>query len=447
MKGVSKYIENLVFGSYLKAVNQIHEPDRHTRDLSYFQELLDALKIDVKRWPSVTVTGSKGKGSTAVMLASILGASGERVGLVTSPHMRFFTERIRIDGRCVAIEELEKTAREIAPVVNKIIRHIPLPYYLGPGAVIIALAFKIFEKNKVSAIVIEAGRGGEFDEARLLSADVSVLTPIMLEHTDKLGCTIEEIAETKIRITRPGSVIVSSKQTADVRKAMRKAAGELGSEFREVGNDIFIKNINDKDNRLNFDISTNEYLFRNLHVNFAESYQAENAATAILAAQEMTKYGVKCTQACIYEGLKKVRWPGRGQVLQKKPWVFLDGAINEESAKIACEVVNKNKFKKIKAIIAVPKSKDIKGVFKEVSKITQSVICTEVINSELRWYENVEEIAADYFDFVEKITAVQEAIDYALSQTEIDECILMLGTQSFLREVLEYWKADTCRIW
>lgn len=442
-----KNIWDLVFGSYLKVVDEVHGLDRDTRDIAYSQELLDSLHINVSKWPVVTVTGSKGKGSVAVLLASILGASGERVGLVTSPHMRSFNERIRVDGRCVTNDELDQAAREIAPEVNKIRKRIKPPHYLGPGGVILALTYKIFAKRNVSVVVIEAGRGGEFDEARLVNAKVSVLTPIMLEHADKLGPGVADIAGAKAMITAPGSIIISSPQSSVVRKVIKQKAVYLGSEVKEVGIDAVIKKKNQEGKGVTCDISMGKDIFPDLYINLGGIHQAENAATAILAANALTKFGVKCTMAGIYKGLKRVSWPGRAQILQKKPWVFLDGAINEISAKFACDVVRRYPARNILAIIAVPRPKDIKGVFREVSKLTQRVICTEVINPELVWYENAEEIASDYFDEVQKVSNAKDAFKNVMFNAKSDDGMLLLGTQSFLREALEFWDIDTCRIW
>src|SRR6266699_2962234 len=338
--GESEFVTDLVYGSYLRVVDQLHGLDSTTRDISYAQELLNALGIQADRWPRATVPGSKGKGSVSVLLASILAASGEHVGLVTSPHMRSFTERIRIDGRCVSNEELEEAAHQIAPAVHSITDRIPPLRYLGPGGVILALAYSIFAKHKVTAVVIEAGRGGEYDEARLVKANVSVLTPIMLEHPDKLGPTVKDIVITKTRITAPGSTIISSPQSPIVRAMMQQTATEIGSEVKEAGKDILIKKQRHQDLGVVCDLQLTNIVYSNLYINLGGLHQTENAATAILAAQALSTYEVKCTREGIYAGFKNVHWPGRAQFLQQNPWVFLDGAINRESAKYACDVVS-----------------------------------------------------------------------------------------------------------
>src|SRR5215469_13237051 len=205
----------IVFGSLRKAGPLPPGPDALTRHIDYTRELFTLLGIDFQSFPRVTVTGSKGKGSTAVLLASLLQASGEHVGLISSPEMRRFNERIRIDGTCVSDEMLIQAAHHIAPAVRTLISRIEPPHYLGTGGVVLALAATLFAQTPVSAIVIEAGRGGEYDEARLVEANVSVLTPIMLEHADKLGSTVQAIARTKALITKPGSPLVTASQTEE----------------------------------------------------------------------------------------------------------------------------------------------------------------------------------------------------------------------------------------
>ena len=204
---------DLVYCSYLRAAGQIQGLDAATRDLSLSRALFKTLNIRWDRWPRATVTGSQGKGSTAALLSSILQASGERVGLITSPEIRNFNERIRMNGRCVSDEELEIAAREISSPVLTLMSQITPPRYLGPGGVVLALAATIFAKSDISVLVVEAGRGGEYDEARLIEAPVSVLTPITLEHPEKLGTTVQKIARTKTYITAPGSPIVTAPQS------------------------------------------------------------------------------------------------------------------------------------------------------------------------------------------------------------------------------------------
>ena len=440
-------VVDLVYGSFLSVVDQIHGLDSSTRDISFTRDLLTMLNIQLSQWPRVTVTGSKGKGSTSVLLASILDASGERVGLITSPDMRSFNERIRIGGHCVSDEELASAAQEIAPAVRIVASRITPPRYLGPGGIILALAATIFARSNISVLIVEAGRGGEYDEARLVEANVSILTPIMMEHPDKLGPTVQDIARTKTYITAPGSTIVTAPQSDLVRPIITQIAAELASPVISVYSDIFIEHPRQDPSGIVCDIRMGDTLYSNLHVSLAGLHQAENAATAILAAHALAPFGVKCTVNGVYAGANRVHWPGRAQILRKNPWILLDGAINRESAEPVCRIVSHYPAKRVTAVVGVPRPKDLEGLCSEVAKVADQIVITEVPVPSLTWYTDAPSIASRYCSDVQYITPAEEAFKYAITQAHEDEGIILLGTQSFLGSALKFWDVDTCTIW
>jgi dihydrofolate synthase / folylpolyglutamate synthase len=441
------FVMDLVYGSYLRAAEQLHGLDAVTRDISFSRDLFKILDIRWNRWPRVTVTGSKGKGSTAVLLASILQASGERVGLITSPEMYNFNERIRLNGSCVSDEELEIAAREISSSILAIRSQITPPQYIGPGGIILALAATIFAKSDISVLVVEAGRGGEYDEARLIEASVSVLTPITLEHSEKLGTTVQEIARTKTYITAPGSPIVTAPQSNAVQAVVHDIAEKLHSSVQSVRSDILIGNVEYTPSGVNCDIRVGEMVYEDLHVSLAGLHQARNAATAILAAQTLTAYGVKCTEDGIYTGVRRVRWPGRAHILQQRPWVLLDCTMHRESAQHICELVRHYPAKRVHAIVSVPKPKDLDGVCAEVAKIADRIVLTEVSVPAIIWYENALSVASQYHSNVQFIPSATEAFAAVMSWAQPDEGILLLGTPAFVGSALHFWSVDTCCIW
>jgi len=441
-------IKELVFGSYLKAEKYLNGFDSSTRDLALTQNLFQELGISFSRWPRVVVTGSKGKGSTAVMLASILAASGEKVGLVTSPELRRFNERIRINGVCVSDEDLEQAAKEIAPTVHPIVSEILPPKYLGPGGIILALAAKIFIKRQVTVVVIEAGRGGEHDESRLVAANVSIITPIMLKHSAKIGPTLKDIARTKTYIAAPGSIIVSASQEPAIKKVISEVAGKLSASLFFVDESVKISRvkIENESTLCNLQIDGDKY--NNLELALIGSHQVENAATAILAARALKKFGAKCTREGIYTGVLQVRWPGRCQVLQKNPWVFLDGAINKTSAKLFMQNINSLSANKITAVLSIHTEKDLEGVCSVIAKLVDNIILTEVHTTGLLWNKNaLLKIASKYFKNVVYISSVNEAFDFAKKKAKKDEGIILLGHQSFVGAALGYWDVDTSTLW
>lgn len=437
----------LVYDSYLLAVDQLHDLDRFTRDISLSQRLLQSIGVDYHQWPSITVTGSKGKGSASVLTASLLSSLGYRVGLITSPHMRSFNERIRINGQCVSDEELAEAARVVAPYVKVLTKDLTPPQYLGPGGVILALAGIVFQRAGVDAIVVEAGRGGEYDEARLVDADVSVLTPIMLEHPDKLGSTVVEIADTKARIARPGANIITSPQQPDILQVISNVAMEVGCSLLQVGSDAQILRASNGVLGVTCDIAVRGHTFENLHVGLAGLHQAENAAAALLAVSALPQVRRELDGQQAKVALSRVHWPGRAQVLQRDPWVFLDGAINADSARHACAIAVEFPARLVTAVISIPRPKDIHGVCRQVAHLAKRMIVTEVDTPSLSWYPDAMQIASQYCDSVRFIPGANLALGVALDELGSEDGLIALGTQSFVGVALEQWDINTCTLW
>lgn len=425
MKTLSNSFNTLVYGSYLRVAENLYGPDEVTRKPEFTRLLFRKLGISWDRWPRAVVVGSKGKGSTALFLSSILAASGERVGTVTSPHLVSFTERIRVDGRCVSVEELEQAARSISSVVEDVQKTIRPPEYVGPQGIILSLAWTIFRKRGVTAVVVEAGRGGEYDEAGCIDPQVIVLTPVMGEHKDKLGHSPEAIARTKVRIAPAGSVIVSAAQTPRVHSVIQTIAKERGCSVSFVEANVS----------------------QDITVPVGGEYQIHNASLAVLAAKKLTGFGVTITKEGVLTGLQKVKLYGRLQVLGNKPLVVLDGTINRESAGFACDYV-KARVKRVIPVVAIPKPKDLEGVLSEVSRISDTVILTELAKpSHISWYGNAQKVALTYFPAVRVIKPSERAYKTAMNDAGENGAVLLLGTQVFVGNALSFWNINPCSIW
>jgi dihydrofolate synthase/folylpolyglutamate synthase len=439
-------IGDLVYSSYLRAAPHIDGLDSATRNISFTDHLLKQLGDPYSRWPRITVAGSKGKGSTAVLSAKLLSSANQRVGLITSPHLRNFNERIRLDGSCVSDEQLDQAAAVVAPLVQGIEQALTPPNYLGPGGIILALAAQIFAASNVTSVVVEAGRGGEYDEARCIKANVSVLTPIMLEHSDKLGATIREIALTKARITAPGAPIVAARQEPEALAAITEVSQELGACMirSERATKLTVKSGGWES------ICDIEYwgqLYRNVRLNLPGHHQVENLTTAFTAVNELASIAGWNPIGVSSEALATVNWPGRAQVLQERPLVIADGAINAASTRYVCELARQQKPRRIVCVIAVPAPKDLAGVCKEVARVSESAILTEVETPTLHWYDDPSSIANEFIQRVEFVRDHNKAIDRAIGDAHPDDCVLLIGTQSFVGVVLDRWDVDTCRLW
>lgn len=437
--------ERLVYRSFFKTRPHQNGPDSATRDISLTKTLFERLGVVVDSIPCLVVTGSKGKGSTAAFAASVLGSSGRKVGLITSPDLRRFEERIRIDGKCVSRHLLDEIALQIAPAVEAISNDLHSPKYLGPGGVILALAWKCFQREGVDIAVVEAGRGGEFDESSLLRARVSILTPVMLEHPDELGDTVEAIAETKTKIACSGSCLVVSPQTESVTAAVRRTAEQnrISTLFLDEIAHVEACTESRLKPRFNLVIDGKKYL--DLEMGLSGPHQPINAAAALVGIRALT--GTLPDEQSVRLGLRRLFWPGRLQLLQKDPWVLLDGAINFESAANAAWAAEELPASRVTAVVAVPKPKDLDGVCRAISHLANRLILTEVKTASLFWYDDPEIVASKYLKDIIYQPDLEKAFQLALREVEHSDGIMLLGTQSFLGRALEYWDIDTCDIW
>jgi dihydrofolate synthase/folylpolyglutamate synthase len=342
---------------------------------------------------------------------------------------------------------LEDAAERIADVTRKLVFSLTPPRYLGPGGAILALAATIFADNDVSVVIVESGRGGEFDESSLIDPTVTVITPIMREHPDKLGSTVEAIAETKARIAAPGSTIVCAPQSEEVMRVIERVAAERACDVERVDIETTIFGSVSDIHGTTSDIRVGNDVYSGLRTTLLGPHQTQNLATALLAGRAIHRHGATWTRAGIYEGARRLVWPGRLQLLQRKPWVLLDAAINGESARFACEITRLFPSDRMVAVVSIPVPKDIEGVCREVSRVAGTVITCNVPSPALSWYPNAAEIASRYAENVVHFDEPEPAFAAALERAGPAGGVLLLGTISFLTAALKYWDRDACALW
>lgn len=274
----------------------------------------------------IHVAGTNGKGSTCAMLASILQCAGYKVGLYTSPHLARYTERIKINGEEISQDEWDKLKEEVeknAEGLNTV-----------EFDLMTAMAFLKFKEADCDIVVLEVGLGGRFDATNVIEKPlVSVITQIGLEHTEILGDTISQIAFEKSGIIKEACPVVASYQTEDALNEFIKAAKEKNAEL------IITDPTKETLHSLSFDgqvISYKEH--KGIRLNLLGSYQYKNIAV-VLDTIDVLKRRYNITEDAIKEGLAKVVWPGRFEVLRKSPLVILDGAHNPNGAAELAECI------------------------------------------------------------------------------------------------------------
>jgi dihydrofolate synthase/folylpolyglutamate synthase len=307
--------------SYLAAIDQLNAmvPELHTLSgqphrkfsLDEVRVLLAALGDPQKRFPSVLIAGTNGKGSTASTLASILTASGLEVGLYTSPHLECVNERIRIGSAEIADEAFAGLYFRVHDTAQKLVREGKLPQLPSFFEILTAQALLYFAEAGVQIAVLEVGMGGRLDATNVVDPLLSVITDISLDHTEWLGSTIAAIAREKAGILRPGGTLIALPQHPEADRVLGEVAVEL--RVRCVNAADYMPNI-----PLTGAIAVGPYrieaLGKLVEVNspLAGSHQKRNVALAIAAAVELAgEHGFPVTPAAIAAGIRDTNWPGR----------------------------------------------------------------------------------------------------------------------------------------
>ena len=301
-------------------------------DLRPVEAILDALGRPEQSLSVVHVAGSKGKGSTCLMAESILLSLGERVGTFTSPHLVSWLERFRIDGEWVSEADLVAAVNNIQPIVDHL-RAGPLetrPSFFDATTVI---AFLLFAEAKVDRAVIEVGLGGRLDSTNAVSPDVTCVTSIELEHTDKLGETEAEIAGEKAGIIKSGVPVIVGRLRRDADRVVRGRAAELSAPTQVAGESFWAESIADSDDSLAFSYAEVGGFRVSGRLAVPGEVARWNAALAIQCVRALGAHEDDKIAKAISVGLAQCVLPGRMELLAHDSSVLVDSAHTAESAK------------------------------------------------------------------------------------------------------------------
>lgn len=352
---------------------------RQTWDLRRVDELMGRLGNPHLKSKTVHIAGSKGKGSTAAMTASVLTAAGYRTGLYTSPHLHLYNERIRIDGGYITNNEIVALVDRVKPAVEAV--NAEAKYgRLTTFEVTTAIGFSYFADKDVDFQVVEVGLGGRLDATNVVHPEVCAITSLSLEHTDLLGNTLTAIATEKAGIIKLGCTVVLAPQTEEAAKTVERIAAERQAPLIRVGKEITCKD-------LGFDGTTQSLLVKGrlgeyrLDIPLLGKYQLDNACVAVGLLEVLMEKGYSIPPEKIAEGMAKVRWEARLQVLNRHPLVVADGAHNDDSAhKLRESLKQYFKFDKAILIIGLSGDKDVEGIVNELSPVFSDVIATRSIH-------------------------------------------------------------------
>ena len=339
--------------------------------------VLSACGDPQRRFPSVHVAGTNGKGSVCAMLASILRADGRRVGLYTSPHLADVRERIRIDDRTISESDFDRLLGRIRNTIDRLLAAGRLEAHPTYFEVLTILAFLHFAECKVDIAVLEVGMGGRFDATNIVNPLVSVITSISLDHREYLGSTLSAIAFEKAGIIKPGVPVVSGVEGRAAEAVIRRQARALGAPLASVfGRDGALFAARTAAGfRFRYEFCGEAFPFR---LKLPGRHQGENAAVVIAAARTLGCVELPIARRTILSGLAAAEWPGRLETVGRRPIVLLDGAHNEDGARALAAYVRDFVRAPLVLVFAMLKDKAVGRAAELLFPRPETVILTSI---------------------------------------------------------------------
>jgi dihydrofolate synthase / folylpolyglutamate synthase len=418
--------------------------------LNKIRELLKKLGDPHTKYAVIHIAGTKGKGSTAAMTASILHAGGYRVGLYTSPHLQDFRERIQVNGVPVQMEEFVDLVDKIKPLIRE-------NESLSTFEIATALGLLCFSQKRINIAVIEVGLGGRLDATNVVDPLVSVITSISYDHMAVLGHTLGQIASEKAGIIKPGKPVVVAPQKEEALAVIRDYARLAGSPMTMVGLDVCFQagahsldgqafsvwpNFSQPSGKQSTLDGQDEIMDRlQLNTPLLGSHQVENAATAFSTIRVMRQQGLQVSDAAIQKGLADVFWPCRFEVLRKSPPVILDAAHNRDSARRLKQAIE-DYFPGIPFILlfGASEDKDIVGILEELIPGPTRMIATQTIHPRAISPDKLVELSHQLGCPAEAVTPVDAALHKAMEMAGEHSVVVATGSVFLAAAARECWR-------
>ncbi|MDH6118767.1 folylpolyglutamate synthase/dihydrofolate synthase family protein [Kitasatospora sp. GAS204B] len=343
--------------------------------------LMDILGEPQRAYPSIHITGTNGKTSTARMVEQLLNSFELRTGRYTSPHVESVTERISLDGQPISVDKFVETYQDIEPYVRMVDAAQPIP--LSFFEVLTGMAYAAFADAPVDVAVVEVGMGGSWDATNVIDAAVAVITPISLDHTDKLGSTTGEIATEKAGIVKPGALAVVSQQPLDAAQVILARAVEVDATVAREGLEFGV---------LSREIAVGGQLitlrglgggeYSDIFIPLHGEHQAHNASMALAAVEAFFGIGAaregQLDVDKVRQAFTGVSSPGRLEVVRRSPTIVLDAAHNPAGAQVTAAAVGEAfAFTRLVGVIATSGDKDVSGLLEAFEPILDEVVITQ----------------------------------------------------------------------
>lgn len=357
--------------------------------LDGIRKLLGLLEQPHLEYPVIHVAGTKGKGSVAKMIGTILTTNGTKTGVFTSPHLETINQRISVDNQWISDDDLSDALGDIEAAVAEVDKQSelagirPLSFF----EVITAAALVHFAKTQCKAVVLEVGLGGRLDSTNVCEPALCVITNINLDHTSLLGNSLEKIAAEKAGIIKPNVPLICGVEKRKPREVIHQIANANQSEIWQLGEDFRV-NTSSVPQGLNIDTwgkpnsAAFEWSLDNVNLSMLGHHQGTNAAIAVAAVQRLNHDGWTIEESSIRDALVQVSLPGRCEVVQNSPPVVLDIAHNVASIEAFVETLNQHfpewsAAKRKRLILSISKDKDSRGIIRWLVDTFDEIILTQ----------------------------------------------------------------------
>jgi dihydrofolate synthase / folylpolyglutamate synthase len=417
-------------------------------DLQNIRAMCERMEHPERKFASVHIAGTNGKGSTAAMLASILRVAGLRCGLYTSPHLLRINERMRLNGEEISDEEFAASFTRVLGVIEELLASGALAAHPTYFECVTAMAFDFFACARTEIAVIEVGLGGRLDSTNVIVPEVAVITQIDFDHENVLGHSIEEIAAEKAGIIKPGAHVVSAAEDRAAQEVIRRRAAEQGAELVEIDEACQVSDVNAEEGRYRFRLKLADRLAvgaqRMLRVALPlpGRFQVCNAMTAIAAARLLALRGFTISDSAIVSGIESVRWPGRLERLQEKPAVYLDGSHNPAGAREVLAFWQEHLAgRRIHLIYGAMRDKAIDEVAGLLFPQATTVILTQSPQPRSLSAEALARMTSHLARTVEVIREPGAALERALEIAEPDDVFFATGSLYLVGDLRRHWDA------
>jgi dihydrofolate synthase/folylpolyglutamate synthase len=392
--------------------------------------LCEALGNPHTQFKSIHVAGTNGKGSTSHFLSAVLQSAGYKVGLHTSPHLKSYTERFKINGQSAPESE----------IVAFVAKHWALIEQIEPSffEISVALAFDYFARERVDVAVIEVGLGGRLDSTNIITPDLSVITNISFDHTDLLGDTLAKIAFEKAGIIKPGVPVVISETQAETEPVFRQKALETQSKIVFADQNFHIIRSNAEAGKRWVEIKSTNSVIKTYEIDLIGKYQTKNLPGVLQSVEILRQTGYEISDEALTTGLANAaqlsQLKGRWQVIQQKPLIIADVAHNYGGLSETIAQMKSYDFNRLHVVMGFVKDKDITGVLQLFPKDAAYYFCAADIPRSLP-VADLAALARNIGLNGNEYHSVSEALSAAKKQADNDDFIYVGGSTFVVAEI------------